>query len=47
MEGMILKKLVCLQTEIYALSGEGLPAMSWAGQLIVRLLEVMHGQWIY
>jgi hypothetical protein len=47
MEGMISKRLVCLQADSYALTGEGLHALSWARQLVVRLLEVTHGQWIY
>jgi hypothetical protein len=47
MEGMISKPLVCLQADSHALTGEGLHALSWARQLVVRLLEVTHGQWIY
>ncbi len=47
MEGMISKKLVCLQEDYHVLTGEGLSAILWASQLVVRLLEVTHGQWIY
>ncbi len=47
MEGMISKKLVCIQEDCHALTGRGLSAFSWASQLVVRLLEVTHGQWIY
>jgi hypothetical protein len=47
MEGMLSKRLVCLQADAQALSGVGLMAVSWARQLVVRLLEVTHGQWIY
>ncbi len=35
MEGMISKKLVCLYADFYALTGEGLPAMLWARQLVI------------
>ena len=47
MEGMISKKLVCITEDYHALTGVGLPAMLWASQLVVWLLEVTHGQWIY
>ena len=47
MEGMISKKLVCLYAEHRDLMGEGLTTERWASQLVVRLLEVTHGQWIY
>ena len=47
MEGMLPKRLVCLQADARALLGVGLMAVSWARQLVVRLLEVTHGQWIY
>ncbi len=48
MEGMISKKLVCIHEDCHALTGRGLSAISWASQLVVRLLEVVtHGQWIY
>jgi hypothetical protein len=47
MEGMISKKLVCIQDEYHAYTGEGIAGLPWASQLVVRLLEVTHGQWIY
>ncbi len=47
-EGMSLKKLVCcLQADCTAHTGEGTMALSWARQLVVWLLEVTNGQWIY
>ena len=47
MEGMISKKLVCMYEDFHTLTGEGITTLSWASQLVVRLLEVTHGQWIY
>jgi hypothetical protein len=47
MEGMISKKLVCIQDDHHSFTGEGIAGLSWARQLVVRLLEVTHGQWIY
>ena len=47
MEGMISKRLVGLYAEHRELVGEGLSTMKWASQLVVRLLEVTHGQWVY
>ncbi len=31
----------------HAKTGEGLQPLSWASQIVIRLLEVTHGQWIY
>jgi hypothetical protein len=47
MEGMISKRLVCIQAEVRALTGVGMEALVWSQQLVVRLLEVTHGQWVY
>ena len=47
MEGIIPSSLVCLQADFRALTGEGPVALSWASQLVVRLLELTHGQWVY
>ncbi len=47
MEGMLSWRLVGLQANHYALTGEGLQLLPWASQLVIRLLEVTHGQWIY
>ena len=47
MEGMITKRLVCLYAEHRELKGEGLSTEKWASQLVIRLLEVTHGQWVY
>ncbi len=47
MEGVLSWRLVGLQANHYALTGEGLQPLHWASQLVIRLLEVTHGQWIY
>jgi hypothetical protein len=47
MEGTVSRHLVCLYADHRTLVGEGLSTEAWASQLTVRLLEVMHGQWIY
>jgi hypothetical protein len=44
MEGMLSWRLVSLQANHCALTGEGLQPLSWASQLVIRLLEVTHGQ---
>ncbi len=47
MEGTLLKKLVGLQADYRAQTGEGRNVLSWAKQLVIPLLEVTHVQWIY
>ena len=47
MEGMVSKRLVCLQAHYRSHTGKGTAVMAWAQQLVIRLLEVTHGQWIY
>ena len=47
MEGMLSKKMVCIQEDYHSFTGEGITGLAWARQVVVRLLEVTHGQWIY
>jgi hypothetical protein len=47
MEGMLSKKLVGLQVVYRAGTGEGGNMLSWAKQLVIRLLVVTHGHWIF
>ncbi len=47
MEGMLSKKLECIQGDYHANTGESIAGLAWAKQHLVRLLEVTHGQWIY
>ena len=44
---MISKRLVCLYTNHHDMMGQGLSTKKWASQLVVWLLEVTHGQWVY
>jgi hypothetical protein len=41
------KKLVGLKAVWRAQTGDGRNVLSWAKQLVIRLLDVTHGQWIY
>ena len=47
MEGMVSKRLLCIHADYRAHTGVGIQALAWASQLVVRLLEVTHSQWIY
>ena len=47
MEGMFSMHMICIQNDYRQWSGEGLSAKVWAGQLVVRLLEITHAQWVY
>ena len=47
MEGMILKETVKLQQDFIDLGGCSISLDKWAQGLILRLLEITHGQWIY
>jgi hypothetical protein len=47
MEGMFTGHMICIQNDYHKWTGEGLSAKRWAGQLVIRLLEITHGQWVY
>ena len=47
MEGMFSVHMICIQEAYRKWTGEGLSTKVWAGQLVVRLLEITHGQWVY
>ena len=47
MEGMISKELIKLQTTYYEIHGGKFAPASWARQLVIQLLEITHGQWLY
>jgi len=47
MEGMISKELVELQKYALVESDSKLTAEKWAKELVIRLLEITHGQWLY
>ncbi len=47
LEGMILKEITGIQQQYYALNGSKMSLEKWSSGLITRLLEIMHGQWVY
>ena len=47
MEGMILQSMVISQDIYQAQQDEGWETGRWATGLVKKLLEVMHGQWLY
>ena len=47
MEGMISIKMVDIQREYFAGRNASWKLDRWATGLVVRLLEITHGQWLY
>jgi hypothetical protein len=47
MEGMVCREIRVIQTTHTALSGSRNNAEKWTVELIPKLLEVTHGQWLY
>jgi hypothetical protein len=47
LERMISKEITGLQQQYYALNGSKMSLEKWSSGLITRLLEIMHGQWVY
>ena len=47
MEGMISKEILPLQEDYIALGTGKLTIDQWAQGLVIKLLEVTHGQWLY
>ena len=47
MEGMISKEIVKLQKDAVDLGGCSMSLDKWVQGLVVRLVEVPHGQWLY
>ena len=47
MEGMLSRELVELQKYALAESASRLTVDMWAKELVIRLLEITHGQWLY
>ena len=47
MEGMISKKAVAIQKDFVEAGGCNLSLENWAKGLVIKLLEVTHGQWLY
>ena len=47
MEGMISKELVELQKYALVETPSKLTVDKWSKELVIRLLEITHGQWLY
>ena len=47
MEGMVSQRIIDIQEEYFALRGTSWKLDKWASGLVIRLLEVTHGQWLY
>ncbi len=47
MEGMISKEILPIQQDYVDLGERTLSLEAWAHGLVVKLLEVNHGQWLY
>jgi hypothetical protein len=47
MEGMISRELVELQKYAVTESVSRMSVETWAKELVIKLLEVSHGQWLY
>ena len=46
MEGMISKEIISIQCQHYDATGGRLCPAKWARTLVIKLLEITHGQWI-
>jgi hypothetical protein len=46
LEGMISKEITRIQQQHYTLSGSRMSLERWSSGLIMRLLEITHGQWV-
>ena len=47
MEGMICQGMRAIQTEYSAIEGSNIAPDQWAAGVVIKLLEVTHGQWLY
>ena len=47
MEGMVSKEVISIQEHFVAIRGLSISAQAWVQGLIIKLLEVTHGQWLY
>ncbi len=47
MEGMVSKEAIPIQSSFVTLTGSPRQAHTWIKGLVVKLLEVTHGQWLY
>ena len=47
MEGMISKEIVKIQEEYLSQSESRLSIRKWSEGLVIKMLEITHGQWLY
>jgi len=47
MEGMVTKEIVAIQWQYLVMTGSTVSINRWMSGLIIKLLEVTHGQWLY
>jgi len=47
MEGMISKEIAPIQADYIEMGGSMMSADKWAQGLVIILLEITHGQWLY
>jgi hypothetical protein len=47
MEGMVCQDMRALQESYTMVEGLSRSATAWASGLVIRLLEITHGQWLY
>ena len=47
MEGMVCKEIRAIQRKHSSVTGLQCNTEHWGGELVTRLLEVTHGQWLY
>ncbi len=47
MEGMVCQDMQALQELYTMVEGSSRSATAWASGLVIRLLEITHGQWLY
>ena len=47
MEGMISQEIVPIQSDFVEAGGCSISVDAWTRGLVIKLLEVTHGQWLY
>ena len=47
MKGMVSKEMIKIQTTYYKIHGGKYTPTCWVRQLVIQLLEIIHGQWLY
>ena len=47
MEGVVSKEMAAIQGSILSLHGSPLTLKAWKSGLVIKFLDVTHGQWLY